>query len=227
LRIPFLPCLIIAAVVGSANASTITYVVPGEASATVTTSLNTISISLTDLFVNPLDVAENLSAFLFTLSSAPSSASVASASGSNISVNGDGTHTAPVLNTSPGWVLSLSGSTTTLDVLSGAGHAGPADTLIGSPNSNDIYSNANGSIAGNGAHNPFLAGTLVFTLNELGVTSATTVTSAVFQFGTTDGSGQIPGTPSSSAPEPSSWMFLSLATAMMVVGAVRRKIRVE
>jgi hypothetical protein len=65
-----------------------------------------------------------------------------------------------------------------------------------------LYSNANGSIAGNGPHNPFLNQTATFNIAVTGVTAATTVTSATFSFGTVAGVN-VPGTPGTPAvPEP-------------------------
>ena len=52
----------------------------------------------------------------------------------------------------------------------------------------NLYSNANGSIGGNGPHNPFINQTATFTITGLtGVNSDTRVTSATFSFGTTAG----------------------------------------
>ena len=43
----------------AAHANTFTYQIAGEATAVVTTGTNSISITLSDLYVNPLDVAGN------------------------------------------------------------------------------------------------------------------------------------------------------------------------
>lgn len=183
------------------------WIVPGEAEALITTGTNTVTIQLTDLYVNPTSVSDNLSAFSFTLDTTPTSASVQSASAAEVSVGKKGVETAGPTVT-PGWSLALYSATTTLDDLSGAGHAGPAETIIGAPGS-DGYTNANSSLAGNKSHNDFLDQTATFTLTEMGVTSATTVTSAVFQFGTTDGQNQVSGVDPPLAPEPSTLALLA------------------
>jgi len=96
----------------------------------------------------------------------------------------------------------------------------PAHTIIGPPG-NGGYTNAKGSIAGNGPHNPFLDQTATFTLDEAGVTAATTVTSSTFQFGTSDGQDQPAGT-LVATPEPSTLALLSCAALPMVFTRMRR-----
>ena len=59
-----------------------------------------------------------------------------------------------------------------------------------------MYSNANGSIAGNGPHNRFLNQSALFTFTSPDITSDTTITSATFSFGTTEGQFLVPGVPS-------------------------------
>jgi hypothetical protein len=152
-------------------------------------------IQLTDTSVNPQGVAENVSAFQFVLSGVGFSFD-ATATGTPRTVNNNNTFASggwsdgAAITTASGigWVFSASGNTYTLDVLTGPGHAGPAHTLIGAPAADTAYSAANGSIAGNGPHNPFLANTTTFFID--GINSDTRVTSALFQFGTADGNLQ-------------------------------------
>jgi hypothetical protein len=205
----------------SANASTATFQIAGEADATIITGLNTISVTLTDLYVNPAGVADNLSAFTFTLSTTPTSGFLSSSSGQEVTVNGPGYSTGSVVDA--GWVFSLFGASTTLDVLSGTGHAGPAHTIIGAPGPNG-YTNANGTIAGNGPHNPFLFETATFTLTEYGVTADTTVQAATFQFGTTDGSGQVLGTVT---PEPATLSLIFFSALLACAWCCRRFFRAD
>ena len=183
----------------------------------------TLTISLTNLEANPKDVAQNLSALIFTTSPSPGTQTSYSSSGLERTIAKDGTFTDNPTAVSTGWVLTEpSSSTIQLDVLAGTGHAGPAHTLIGEPANSGTYSAAGGSIAGNGPHNPFLHDTPTFTLTFSGFTSDTTLTSVIFQFGTTDGSNQIPGVPGS-VPEPSSFVLLGLG--LFGLGAWRLRIR--
>ena len=81
-----------------------------------------------------------------------------------------------------GWALSNVGSTFHLNVLGTA--IGPAHLIIGGPDHSSVYSNANGSIAGNGPHNPFLGLSAVFLIVDPGITADTQVSNVVFSFGT-------------------------------------------
>src|SRR5262249_35730221 len=121
-----------------------------------------------------------------------------------------------------GWVLSTPASLTLkLDDLAGAGHAGPAHTLIGPPGAGGKYTAGNGSIDGNKPHNPFLFGTESFTLNFAGFSSDSKVTGVTFQFGTTDGSGRVTGIPS--VPEPSSIVLSGMGLIGLAFGFRIRK----
>jgi hypothetical protein len=82
--------------------------------------------------------------------------------------------------------------------------ATPSHTIITTQSS---YSTANGSITGNGAHNPFLDGSATFTIDDSAITADTVVDSATFSFSTAAGV-DVPGDPNSPVPEPSSLMLL-------------------
>jgi hypothetical protein len=184
-----------------ALSATVTYVTPTgsttsggpvDAQAVFTTGTNSISLTLTDLLANPTNVAQAISDISFTLSGGltVTGAMLTSSSGQEITVNDNGTFSlgAPV---STGWALSTSGSTLTLDVLGTA--TAPEHLIIGPPGSGGTYSNANGSIAGNDPHNPFLNQSATFNIFLSGVSSNTSVTSALFSFGTTPGIDDVPG----------------------------------
>jgi hypothetical protein len=118
------------------------------------------------------------------------------------------------------------GTTTgTLDVLQGPGHAGPAHLIIGPPDGGNLYSAANGTIAGNGAHNPFLNQSATFTIIGPGIDDGTTVTAATFSFSTTEGTSLIPGTLSTQpAPTPPAFVLgLVGAVGLFAMRAWTRK----
>src|SRR5215469_7331123 len=164
---------------------------PVNASATVTTNANgTVSITLNDLQANPTDVAKLISDFDFVLSNGATVGNGLVQGGSTIFVAGDGTPTAGPAAT--GWQINnnVNGGIQ-IDALGGGQ---PQDLIIGPPGAGGVYSNGNGSIDGNGSHNPFINQQGTFTLSVAGVTAATTATSATFSFGTTAGVN-IPGIP--------------------------------
>jgi PEP-CTERM motif len=163
---------------------------PVSASATVDTSTNSVAVTLNDLLVNPANAGQLLSDFAFTLSSTPTAAlgSTATPTGSLIDISGFGVVTAN-LGSIASWGLTSSGPAIHLNSLAG----GATQTIIGPAGPGGVYDNANGSIAGNPGHNPFLNGTATFTFAVAGVTADTSVTDATFSFGTTVGDN-VPGT---------------------------------
>ena len=198
---------------------------PVDASAAIKTSPGQIMINLTNLEANPKDISQNLSDFQFTLSNGDLTGAALTGAGSQeITVNGNGTFSIGANLTTVaavGWVFTASAPTGTLDVLSGPGHAGPAHMIIGPPGG-PTYSNANGSIAGNGPNNPFLNQTASFTITAPDVTANTTVTAATFSFGVTSGI-LVPGTPS--VPEPGFYGLLA-AGLVGLLAVVQRRGRV-
>ncbi len=197
-------------IVQPASANTITY----------DFTANEVQLSLTNNQANPTSVIQNLSDVVFHFSTGQNSGSILSSSGTERTVNSDGTFAAgPSVST--GWALSTNGTGLELDVLGTA--IGPAHTLIGPPGAGNLYSNANGSIADNGPHNPFLFGPIVFDLSVPGVTTGSTVSSVDFSFGTTEGN-DVSGTPSP-VPEPTT--LLLLGSTMAGLGALARLRRRE
>jgi hypothetical protein len=137
----------------------------------------------------------------------------------NIDSNGNAVLAGAVNPT--GWAAGHSGATITACVVCAFGvgpTAGPEQTLIGGTGSG-LYANANGGIAGNNPHNPFLAGTLTLTLSVPGVTVNSTFSNVVIQFGTEATPPQTQQT-----PEPASMLLLGTGLFGLAAG-VRRKFR--
>jgi PEP-CTERM motif-containing protein len=214
----------------AATAATITYDTPSgsttsggpvDATATFVTGDGTIGVTLTDLLANPTDVAQLISDLSFTLSNGATSGTIASSSGQELTVAGDGTFTTGS-TVATGWALNSTATGLQLDALGTA--SAPSHLIIGPPDASNLYSNANGSIAGNGPHNPFLNGTATFMLDIAGVTADTTVDSATFSFGTTEGADLVPGTPRNqpTVPEPGTYAMMAVGLGLVGLAQLRR-----
>jgi hypothetical protein len=193
---------------------------PVNADVKFTTGSGTIMITLTNLQANPTDVAQLLSDLLFHVSTGQNSGTISTSSANEINVAGDGTHSAGGSNVAVGWVLQTVGANLELNDL-GAGGAGPAHLIIGPPGPGSVYSNANGSIAGNNPHNPFLDQVATWTLSVPGVTSTSVVDSATFSFGTVPGIN-VPG---QMVPEPAALASFAIGAALIGGHFLRRKIK--
>lgn len=195
----------------------------GSATAAFTFGTDSLTVVVNDNVVNPTDVAQNLSALSFTFAGGTGGSLTGASSPALRVVNSGGTFTdaaGPTTVAGVGWVYSTSSNTYLLDVLSGTGHAGPAHTIIGSPNSSNLYSAANGSIVG-GPHDPFLANSATFTFAFTGGVDANTVLSGVnFQFGTTDKT-LVAGV--LQTPEPSAVFLTAFGFAGLLFFASRRR----
>ena len=195
---------------------------PVEATASFVTSANQLSITLTDLQANPKDVGQLLSDLSFgVLIGNTGTASLTSGTGVERTLHGNGSYADGSTVATGGVLSNPTSGTLLLNVLSGAGHAGPAHLIIGPPNGSGNYSAANGSIAGNGPHNPFLANSATFILDIPGMSVDSTINNIMFSFGTTAGDN-VPGI---KLVADGGATVLLLGAAISGLGFLRRKMR--
>ena len=191
---------------------------PVNATAIISTSdAGAAFITIINNQANPTSIIQAVSDLFFDLSGPVGSGALNTSQGVERNIAANGTFTdGNTVDT--GWALSHVGSTFHLNVLGTA--IGPAHLIIGGPDINsNVYSNANGSIAGNGPHNPFLAGPAFFMIEDFGIFGATQVSNVVFSFGTEAGTNVPANTPDSGAT------VALLGLALMGLAVARAKFR--
>ncbi|MDP6637419.1 MAG: PEP-CTERM sorting domain-containing protein [Phycisphaerae bacterium] len=125
------------------------------------------------------------------------------------------------LDISTGWELDTIDDALHLHVL--GTDVGPGHTLLGPPNeSTNQYNNANGSIAGNKPHNPFLAESATFVLDIPGVTEDSVILGITFEFNTSPGSTITVGEPPL-IPEPATLSLLAFGGLLILKRQRRRR----
>lgn len=202
---------------------------PVAIQAVFTTANGTLDITLSNLLDNPRTVEQALSGLAFTVSPGLTAQDLASASmissqstlrtiekGSTSIPNGQYTSFGPAAT---GWAFDA--IHLQLCVLcTGLGAAGPEHLLIGGPDAaTNRYADANGSIAGNPGHNPFLAEVATFALQIPGITPDSTITGATFYFGTG------PYTLDPPVPEPGTWLLAGGGALLLLGPRLKRRSR--
>jgi hypothetical protein len=178
---------------------------PVSARAVFTTYENRLSVDITNLFIDPMSIIQNISGLGFSIDTGQGSGTVTSSSGMERNVNPDGSMTNWGM-ASTGWALFLVPDGLKLDVL-GTTYA-PGRTLIGAPASSRKYESADASIWQDPTHNPFLANTIHFDIAISGLSEYSAVNSTAFFFGITD-AVKVNGVEVIPAPEPGSTALIA------------------
>jgi hypothetical protein len=185
---------------------------------------DTITVTIDNLVEDPVSIIQNLSGFGFALDIGSTPTAVLSGSTAafrDIATDGSYTESGPG---DTGWALANDvvfpfGTGYQLYVL-GTSPPTPADrTLIGQPDVSDLYSSANGSIAGNSPHNPFIYGPATFVIDFSGswdLRLEDTIAGVAWYFGTE---------PATLIPEPSTLLILGLG--LVGLAGFMRKFRKE
>jgi hypothetical protein len=178
---------------------------------TVTITLNN---DLTDSQV--FSIIQNISGIYFNVSGYGGNASLQPSSALTTTITNDFAALGAMSPT--GWTVvnNIAGGLAVCVICPGGNPvAGPAMTIVGGDGSG-TYANANGSI-NTGSHHPFLVGPGTFTVNVAGVTSSSTFSNVVIQFGTT-------AKPPTTVPYSGS-LSLLLMTSVAVSGVLARRYR--
>jgi hypothetical protein len=154
---------------------------PVDASADIVNNFGTTyTVTLTNLEANPTSVAQNLSGLAITFQN--SVVPIAPFyQGDEVTIDANGVATpniGAVYGESGPWSMTWNKSFTAAIAYASSA----AGSLIGPPGPDGTYSNANGSIAGNGPHNPFLS-SLTWSFELIPVTGDTgPITGVSFSF---------------------------------------------
>jgi hypothetical protein len=217
--------------------------VNAEAFITFNASAHTVTIQLLDLEVNPTDVSQLISGFEFDLTNLSGSVTpgINSATVGTFDVAANGFASADPQSST--WITqSLSGTSVSLcEICRLGGGSGPQDLIIGGPDpaqgDSDQYTNANGSIAGNGPHNPFILGsganysagvlktvnsTPTWVLSIPQITSTTSISQVRFFFGTTYSTNFDVPDSSIITPEPDPIVLIAGGLALIAAASLAR-----
>lgn len=191
-------------------------------------SAGSMTVTLINFQTNIISVGQDISSLFFTVNNG---SSILSLAGANVTLSG------PLVDVSTGGVATSAG--TLNDVLlgtkgttsehwsagQGAGRAGQSyfndlnggsqngivdQTIIGPADSNGNYTTVNGSIYGNGPHNPFIQKQATFKIADAGLLSTSTLSAVTIGFGT--GADYLP---MGKVPEPGSLALLAIGVAAL------------
>jgi hypothetical protein len=190
---------------------------PVSGTADFSLSGNTLTLTLSNTIVGIGNAGQLLTGLTFTLSDG-SGVSLNSQMGDLIQVNSNKTVTDQGTGML-GWGFGTTGTNTfeVCMICSGGvtSSVTPSQGILGPASADGNFDNANGSIAGNGPHDPFVNGTGTY---EFTVPTGVTASNVFFQYGTT------PGGAITAAPEPSSIFLLAFGLLGLALLTGRRSL---
>jgi hypothetical protein len=184
-----------------------------------------VTVTLTNLLQNPRADAQLISGVRFTATGASGTGALATTnSGMIATISKGGAYPGGNSDSLARWKAAETGEAITLTALSGGAPnqliIGPDD--MGGFTGTGSYSDANKSITGK--HNPSVLGSATFEIAIPGITTDSTISDVVFQFGTSANENLVNGQRSTthSNPEPSTLAIWSLLGGVGAFAASRR-----
>lgn len=203
---------------------------PVSAEAIFDISAGSMNVTLINFQSNITSIGQDISSLFFTVNNG---SSILSLAGANVTLSG------PLVDVSTGGVATSAGTLTDVHLATRgtstehwsagqgtrAGRAGQsyfndlnggskngvvAQTIIGPADSNGNYMTVNGSIYGNGPHNPFVQKQATFKIADAGLLSTSTLSAVTIGFGT--GTDYLP---TGKVPEPGSLALIAIGGAAL------------
>jgi len=198
---------------GATNGTT-----PVAVTALFTVSAGQLQITVQNTQADLLSESAALAEVSFQLSTILTSPSMtSSAKFATVNSNGSYSTSGP---SSTGWTLTENGATLTI---CDACTSHPVHTMIGPPKtSTNRYTDANNTIDGSAANNPFLWESAGYTISAGLLAQDVKITNVQFFFGAVAGAGEVNGVGGELVPEPST-IPLVAGGALLLALAVRRR----